>query len=110
MISFTLGAHAADRWRSTPVKRVTSRPPYYIPPGGSAMSRAFARSVCVSLSLLVFASAAHAQWALNGAPVATATGQEAEACSVADGSGGVIVAWVDDRLSLNKDIYVQKLN
>jgi len=74
------------------------------------MSRAFARSVCVSLSLLVFASAAHAQWALNGAPVATATGQEAEACSVADGSGGVIVAWVDDRLSLNKDIYVQKLN
>src|SRR5262245_33635905 len=74
------------------------------------MSRAFARSVCVSLSLLILASAAHAQWASNVAPSAAAIGQEQEPVSVPDGSGGVIIAWADNRIPLNQDIYVQKLN
>ena len=49
------------------------------------------------------------QWTANGTPVCTETGNTWNAYSVADGSGGAILAWTDRR-SANNDIYAQRLN
>lgn len=73
------------------------------------MSRTSLRSICAFFLLLSFAATAHADWPLNGSPVVNALNSENEPCSVADGSGGVIVGWVDNR-SGNNDIYAQRLN
>ena len=51
------------------------------------------------------------QWSANGVAVCTAAFNQKYPVMIADGSGGVIVAWDDDRLSAaNKDIYAQHVN
>lgn len=68
------------------------------------------RLALLSLSLLLLSHAAHAQWALNGTPVCTSSGEQFRARNIADGSGGLIVTWEDQRLGSNSNIYAQKLD
>jgi hypothetical protein len=50
-------------------------------------------------------------WPANGIPVSTAVLNQKYPVMIADGAGGVIVAWDDDRASMfNKDIYAQRVN
>jgi hypothetical protein len=49
------------------------------------------------------------QWAVNGATVCSATGQQTTPVAVSDGAGGAIFAWVDNRVGTT-DIYAQRLN
>jgi len=48
-------------------------------------------------------------WTLNGVPVCTAVGYHSIADIVSDGSGGVIITWLDNR-SGSQYIYAQKIN
>ena len=48
-------------------------------------------------------------WTSNGVAVCTATDDQSFPAAVGDGSGGVIVAWSDER-SANYDIYAQKID
>ena len=48
------------------------------------------------------------QWAVNGAPVCAAAGDQTAARAIPDGAGGAIVAWVDAR-SGGADIYAARL-
>ena len=49
------------------------------------------------------------KWSQNGVAVSTAPGDQVDPLMVADGSGGVIVAWYDKRKGNSFDIYVQKV-
>jgi predicted lipoprotein with Yx(FWY)xxD motif len=49
------------------------------------------------------------QWAVNGRPICTATGDQRLPISTADGGGGAIITWRDSR-SGNYDIYAQRGN
>jgi len=49
------------------------------------------------------------QWASNGVPLCTATGDQYDQDIITDGSGGAIVCW-DDSRSGNHDIYAQRIN
>ncbi len=49
------------------------------------------------------------QWAVNGAPVCTASSGQVLPRLVSDGSGGVVLGWYDQR-SGSSDIYAQRLN
>jgi hypothetical protein len=49
------------------------------------------------------------QWTNNGLPVSIAAGDQEWPAAVADGSGGVIIAWSDDRNGGDQDIYAQLL-
>ncbi len=48
-------------------------------------------------------------WAINGVPVCNAADAQTEFDLVADGSGGVIVTWMDRRNGAHNDIYAQRL-
>ncbi|MGI8905552.1 MAG: hypothetical protein ACR2IE_03560 [Candidatus Sumerlaeaceae bacterium] len=50
------------------------------------------------------------QWISNGIGICTAAGDQDSAQIISDGSGGVIVVWVDFRNASNYDVYAQKLN
>jgi len=50
-------------------------------------------------------------WALNGAPVCTASLDQIDARLVPDGSGGAFIAWADYRNGTNnRDVYMQRLS
>lgn len=55
-------------------------------------------------------SAGTAQWAANGVAVCTAADSQVSPQLISDGSGGVIVAWQDNRSGSNYDIYVQRVD
>jgi len=68
--------------------------------------------VCVVLLALGSPAPVHATWPANGAPVCTALGSQSFPLPVPDGTGGVYVAWKDDRhvdFLPPYDIYVQHL-
>lgn len=49
-------------------------------------------------------------WPLNGAQLCTATGVQVSPALIADGSGGAIVGWADQRNgTTNNDIYAQRI-
>ena len=73
------------------------------------MSRRSFRWPVLSLFVLLSASAANAQWVLHGNALVSSVAPTTEGVSVSDGSGGVIVAWVDNRAG-NNDVYAQRLN
>src|SRR5262249_9210102 len=51
-----------------------------------------------------------AMWAVGGVVVCKAAGDQINPAAVADGAGGVIVAWEDGRTdALNPDLYAQRL-
>ena len=50
------------------------------------------------------------QWAANGVPVCTATGDQFGPSVIVDGAGGVIMIWQDERVATDSDIYAQRLN
>jgi hypothetical protein len=49
------------------------------------------------------------EWAENGVPVCTATGQQYYPQAVSDGSGGAIIVWIDARSGI-AGIYAQRLS
>ncbi|MCC6653388.1 MAG: hypothetical protein IT348_19710 [Candidatus Eisenbacteria bacterium] len=51
-----------------------------------------------------------ALWTANGVAVCTAVDDQYAPTIVADGAGGAILAWVDERTVATADIYVQRLN
>lgn len=53
-------------------------------------------------------SSGGAQWTPDGVALCTAPGNEASTCIVRDGSGGAVVAWLDDRSGGN-DVYAQRV-
>jgi hypothetical protein len=50
------------------------------------------------------------QWAPNGVPVVTASGNQLAPVIDGDGGSGIVVAWTDNRSSLNQTIYAQRVN
>ncbi|HEV8479602.1 MAG TPA: FlgD immunoglobulin-like domain containing protein [Candidatus Eisenbacteria bacterium] len=65
----------------------------------------------VSIPLLFMSPAlAHAQWATDGTVVCDSAGTQSGPTVVADGTGGTIVAWQDDRSDTLIDIFVQRLS
>ncbi|MDR9459680.1 MAG: hypothetical protein RI591_05985, partial [Dehalococcoidia bacterium] len=50
------------------------------------------------------------QWTANGVAVCTAQGDQWMSVVVADGEGGAIVTWSDNRSGLYSDIYAQRVN
>jgi hypothetical protein len=50
------------------------------------------------------------QWAAPGVVVCAAADEQSEASVVADGAGGVVVAWTDLRSGVSTDIYAQRLS
>jgi hypothetical protein len=59
------------------------------------------------LIVMLPARPARAQWQSNGAPVCTAVHVQAYPAIVADGSGGAIIAWQDERANAGYDVYAQ---
>ena len=55
-------------------------------------------------------AAGNVQWTANGIPVCTAGGIQDWSTIIADGSGGVIIVWQDQRTGGQPDIYAQRLN
>jgi predicted lipoprotein with Yx(FWY)xxD motif len=49
------------------------------------------------------------QWAANGVPLCTATGDQSYPQIISDGAGGAIITWMDDR-SGNSDIYALRID
>ena len=50
-------------------------------------------------------------WAANGVPLCAAAGMQGSPVIVADGSGGAIVGWIDERLPTSfGDVYAQRVN
>jgi len=50
------------------------------------------------------------QWTANGIAVAHAAGVQGMPKIIADGTGGVVVAWRDDRSGEQSDVYAQRIN
>ena len=50
------------------------------------------------------------QWASNGVPLCTATGDQQAQQIVSDGDGGAIIIWTDRRDVLGADIYAQRVD
>jgi hypothetical protein len=55
-------------------------------------------------------AAGNVQWAANGIPVCSAGGIQDWSTIIADGSGGAIIVWQDQRNGGQPDIYAQRLN
>ena len=72
-----------------------------------------ARTAALMLSFLLLGIAAapsRAQWLPDGAVVCDSAGAQSGPTVLADGSGGVVIAWQDGRADTITDIYVQHLN
>jgi hypothetical protein len=65
--------------------------------------------VLAVLVLVAAPSAATAGWRAGGVPITLAAGDQTAFAIVADGSGGAVVAWQDDRGAGNR-IYAQRLD
>jgi hypothetical protein len=50
------------------------------------------------------------QWTADGVDVCTAANDQVSPIALADGSGGVIVVWYDNRSAVDSDVYAQKLH
>jgi hypothetical protein len=55
-------------------------------------------------------SAYQFKWDSLGVPICTAENSQWLSATCSDGAGGTIIAWEDDRFSIDSDIYVQKIN
>ncbi len=53
---------------------------------------------------------AQAAWVPNGTSVCVASGDQIDPVVIADGAGGAIIIWQDQRNGLDYDIYAQRLN
>jgi hypothetical protein len=68
-----------------------------------------AASAIVFLSLVLCALPAQAQWVRNGIVVCGADNEQYYPSVMADGTGGVIVGWIDYRNGMGADIYGNKI-
>ena len=50
------------------------------------------------------------QWGVNGVPVCAVDGRQWFPSAIADGNGGIIVTWADNRSEEGDDVYAQWLN
>lgn len=48
-------------------------------------------------------------WTTDGVPVCLATASQSSSAPVGDGSGGLVIAWMDGRAGTNPDIYAQRI-
>ncbi|HEY6953365.1 MAG TPA: T9SS type A sorting domain-containing protein [Bacteroidota bacterium] len=53
---------------------------------------------------------ATSQWTANGVPICTLTSSQSLPFIVGDGSGGAIIAWIDNRNGSGNDVYAQRVN
>ncbi|MDD3642222.1 MAG: hypothetical protein PHQ19_02000, partial [Candidatus Krumholzibacteria bacterium] len=85
--------------------------PMIIPDGGRGafMSWLDQRSGNWDIYVQHFDENGEALWAINGAAVCTASGDQGRAELIRDDSGGIIVAWFDGRGS-DSDIYAQRID
>lgn len=64
----------------------------------------------VLLVSLACATSARAQWQPDGAVVCDSAGGQSGPTVIADGSGGSVIAWQDDRSDTLVDVFVQRLS
>jgi len=50
------------------------------------------------------------RWTANGVKICTAVNTQENVQITSDGSGGAIITWMDDRLSIHSDIYAQRVD
>ncbi|TMQ71651.1 MAG: hypothetical protein E6K80_04965 [Candidatus Eisenbacteria bacterium] len=55
-------------------------------------------------------NAGTASWATDGVAVCSAVGDQEPPATVPDGTGGMILAWGDGRLTGNSDVFAQRVN
>ena len=72
-----------------------------------------AAAIASPLALLLVASVARAAWPSDptaGVEVCNSANEQRNPAATSDGSGGVVVAWEDQRLSGNINVFVQRLS
>ena len=58
----------------------------------------------------IISSSGSGLWGSNGLPLCSATGDQFRCTVAADGAGGVVLAWEDNRSGTNSDIYSQRVS
>lgn len=66
--------------------------------------------VCVSFLISAVCPPAWSAWQQNGVPVSTANFEQQQPLVIPDGSGGAIIAWLDNRDLNYYDLYAQRVN
>jgi len=61
----------------------------------------------VILAGIIGVPSLHADWADNGIPLGTASGEQNSPAVTFDGTGGAVIVWRDARPTVNTDIYAQ---
>jgi len=77
--------------------------------GGAIIAWTDARSGTKDVYAQKISSTGVVQWATNGVTVCTASGDQNFTGLVADGNGGAVLCW-DDQRSIDWNVYVQKIN
>ncbi len=70
----------------------------------------FQSGLALFLLLASAAAPARAGWQAGGTPIVTATGAQIDPAIVPDGAGGAYIAWNDNRISGNADIFLQRVS
>jgi len=88
------------------------RNPFLVPDGAGGMIAAWhdSRSGSFDIYSQRVSSTGVAQWTTHGVPVSTAANDQQSPFAMADGSGGVFIAWYDLRDGVDSDLYAQRLN
>jgi hypothetical protein len=76
--------------------------------GGAIVLWRDTRSGTINIYAQRVSAAGAPQWTTNGLRVCTAAGSQDYAALVADGSGGALVSWIDER-SAGSDVYAQRV-
>lgn len=78
--------------------------------GGAIMAWADARLGPTDIYAQRVNSAGTVQWAANGLVVSNAPGNQSAPQIVSDGVGGAVIVFADEQISVNDDIYGQRIN
>jgi hypothetical protein len=76
--------------------------------GGAIVTWKDNQAVSFDLYAQRITAAGAAQWPTNGMPISKAAGNQTAPAAAADGSGGAVIAWEDDRAG-TVDIYAQRI-
>ncbi len=78
--------------------------------GGAIISWADTRNPTTDIFAQRVNAAGATQWVANGVAVCTEVGSQSAPDIVSDNGGGAIIAWSDERTSVDDDIYAQRIN
>ena len=78
--------------------------------GGMLVAWRDARSDAGDIYVQRLGPAGEAQWTGDGVALCVASGAQLQPAIVCDGRGGAIVAWQDERVDANGDVYAQRID